>query len=75
MNLHLYKKQLDQINTEMHQTKEDFKSLMKKEELKTFITNTIQNMTKTLHSKLEESLGKKKDETIDAELEEKRKKK
>ena len=72
-------KQLDQLSSEVKQAREDFKTLMTKDEMKTFIKNTIQKMVTTVQTKVEESLGKrmdeKIDEKIDAELEGKLEKK
>ena len=43
-------KQLDQLNSEVKQTREDFKTLMTKDEMKTFIKSTIQKMITTLQN-------------------------
>lgn len=68
-------KQLDQLSADIQQTRGEFKSLMTKDEMKTFINSTIQNMTTVLQAKLEESLGQKIADKIDAEIEEKVKEK
>ena len=63
-------KQLDQMSSEIQKNREDFKSLMNKEEMKTFIKNTIQNMTVTIQAKVEEALWKRMNNKIDNLLEE-----
>ena len=68
-------RQLDQLSSEVKQTREDFKTLMTKEEMKSFIKTTIQNMITNLQTKVEESLirrvDKKLDEKLESDLEEK----
>ena len=58
-------KQLDQLSSEVKQAREDFKTLMTKDEMKTFIKNTNQKMVTTVQNKVEESLGKRMDEKLD----------
>ena len=60
-------KQLDQLTSDIQQTREDVKSLMKKEEMRTFITDTIT----ALFSKVQKKIEKKVEETIEEKLEEK----
>ena len=52
-------KQLDQLSSEIKQTREEFKSIMKREEMKSFITNTVENLMKSMQIKLEQSLQNK----------------
>ena len=60
-------KQLDQLTSDMKQTREDLKSVMKREEMKSFITDTITAM----FSKVQKKLEKKVEETIEEQLEDK----
>ena len=68
-------RQLDQLNSEIRQTREDFKTLMTKDEMKVYIKTTIQNMITNLQTKVEESMirrvDKKLDEKLDSDLEDK----
>ena len=60
-------KQLDQLTSDIQQTREDVKSIMKKEEMKSFITDTVTAM----FSKVQKKLEKRVEETIEEKLEEK----
>ena len=60
-------KQLDQLTSDIQQTREDVKSLMKKEEMRTFITDTIT----ALFSKVQKKIEKKVEDVIEEKLEEK----
>ena len=62
-------KQLDHMSFEIQQTRGEFKNIMNKEEMKTFIKNTIHNMSTTIQNKVEEGLWKKMDKKIDNALE------
>lgn len=57
-------KQLDNMCTDIHQTREDLKTLMSKEEMKEFITSAVEKITKTIKTQLEVKLTEK----IEAEV-------
>ena len=52
-------KQLDQMCTDIHQTKDDLKNLMSKEETKTFITSTVDKITHEMKIQLEAKFTEK----------------
>ena len=52
-------KQLDQMCTDIHQTRDDLKNLMSKEEMKTFITSTVDKITHEMKIQLEAKFTEK----------------
>ena len=72
-------KQLEQINTDLHQTRDSVKDLMTKEEMKTFIISTVETLTnqmeirikKNLESELEKKIEKKLNKKLEEKLKEK----
>ena len=60
-------KQLDQLTSDMKQTREDFKSLMKRDEMKSFITDTVTAMFTKVQKKIEQKV----EEAVVDKLEEK----
>ena len=60
-------RQLDQLTSDIQQTRDELKNIMKKDEMRKFISDTITNMFKKVENKLEEKL----DEKIERKVEEK----
>lgn len=64
-------KQLDQLSDEIKQAREDFKSFMKREEMKTFITNTVENLMKSMVHSLENKITAQLEKRLDEKVSEK----
>lgn len=68
-------KQLDQMSSDIHQTREDLKNLMSKTEMRDFITRTVEKITKTMKTELEVQFAAKIEteviKKVDEELDEK----
>ena len=72
-------KQLDQMSTDINQTREDLKNLMSKSEMRDFISKTVEKITKTMKEQLEikfktqieNEVTKKVEEELDEKIKDK----
>lgn len=64
-------KQLEQINTDLQQTRDSVKGLMNKDEMQTFIVSTVETLIKQMETRIQKNLETELEKKLEGKLKEK----